>query len=189
MKSLFRAAKWFFVLVAVGSLLACVALAYQQSVGVVAVTVTATEEAVEPETGGLLSKLPLLGAKEKQPDYDLSLRLTSGRTVSLGTKQDQTAAQGLSWTLNDPVSVSEVASVRLRERGRYLSEPVVEVPLQPDGAAAKGYQFSFVLERSFAVGLHSFFGTPIGKAIAAAFFIAILALLLSFVRNVDLPAA
>lgn len=161
--------------VIVGSVLGCVALAISKSTGLVAVKVTALNAAKEPVD----HPIPLVKRKEALPDYELVLMLRDRRKVELGTKPDKSAAGGLEWRLNDPVSVANVTSVRLREQDKFMDDAVAEVQLSGDTVTENGYRFDFTTERSAAVGLASFFETPIGKAIVGAFFVAVLLMLVS----------
>jgi hypothetical protein len=123
--------------------------------------------------------LPFVKKKEALPDYQLFVTLHDGQRINLGAKPDTSAIGGLAWTLNDPVSVTEVASVRLQDQDKALSDAIAEVQLTDVAVVDDNYRFEFHTERSLSVGLQSFFRTPIGKAIAAAFFVAVLLMLAS----------
>ena len=156
------------------SVVSCVIMAAIRSTGLTQITVTALDEAAEPRD----HDLPFIKQKEALPDYELTLILTNGGTVRLGAKPDNSAVDGLTWHVNDPVSISDVASVRLQEQDKVISDAVAEVQILGASTTANGYRFDFVSERSTSVGVKSFFGTPIGKAITAGFCIAILLIVL-----------
>lgn len=155
------------------SILSCVAIAAARSNGLTQVTVVALDPGVEPRD----HDIPLLKQKDALPDYELVVYLSSGLTIDLGTKPNTSAVDGLEWTLNEPVSVSEVAGVRLQDQDKLISDTITEVQITGDSAEADGYRFTFTTERSAAVGVSSFFRTPIGMAIFAAFFVAVLLML------------
>ena len=77
------------------------------------------------------------------------------------------------------MSVADVASVRLEEQYKIISDTIVEVQILGDSVTEGDYRLEFATERSFSVGILSFFSTPIGKAIVAAFFIAVILMLFS----------
>lgn len=109
--------------VALVSLAACVVLAAHNSVGLSAVRVTALEETVEPKD----HNLPLVKQKEALPDYEVVVVLRSGKSVKLGAKPDTSAADGLVWTLTEPIAVSDIISIRLEEQDTLVSDAVAEV--------------------------------------------------------------
>lgn len=161
--------------VALVSLAACIVLAVLNSVGLWAVRVTALEGTVEPKD----HNLPLVKQTEALPDYELIVVLRSGGTVKLGAKPDTSAADGLTWTLTEPVAVSDIASIRLEEQDKLVSDAVAEVPFSAGPVTEKGYEFHFTTTRSFGVGVQAFFRTPVGVAITGAFFLAIVLVLVS----------
>ena len=91
----------------------------------------------------------------------------------MGAKPDTSAAKGLTWQVSEPVSVADVASVRLEEQDKLISDALAEVQITGDSVTANGYRFDFVTERSAVVGIKSFFGTPIGMAIVVGFCLAV----------------
>jgi hypothetical protein len=161
--------------VALVSLAACVVLAAINSTGLSAVRVTALEDTVEPKD----HNLPLVKQKEALPDYELIVVLRSGGTVKLGAKPDTSADEGLTWTLTEPVAISDIASIRLEEQDKLLSDAIAEVQFATEPVTDKGYEFSFTTERSFGMGVQAFFRTPMGLAIVGALFVAIVLVLIS----------
>lgn len=160
------------------SILTCVVMAAVRSAGLTEITVTALDAASEPRD----HVLPLVKQKEALPDYELTLILTDGDRISLGTKPDTSAVDGLIWHINDPISIADVAGVRLFEQDKVISDAVAEVQILGESIIEKGYRFEFASKRSFSVGVKSFFGTPIGKAISAGFCIAVIVILVSLFR-------
>lgn len=150
------------------SVLGCIIVAYQQSVALTAVTVTSLNPENEPRDPGL----PLLDQKHTLPDYAVRIQLTSGRKIDLGSTPNTSAAEGLTWQLNEAVTVSSITSVVLREQDHVVSDTLEEVQVTADLVRTDSWQFQFQTQRSFATGLRAFFGTPIGLAICAAFFVA-----------------
>ncbi len=111
--SLWRLTAWLCAFVIAVSVVACVIMAAIRSTGLTQVKVTALDEASEPRD----HNLPFIKRKEALPDYELTLILTNGDKVRLGAKPDTSAVDGLTWHINDPVSIADVASVRLQETG------------------------------------------------------------------------
>ena len=145
------------------SVVACVVLAAIRSVGLTAVTVTALNPADEPVD----HNIPLIKRHEALPDYELVVLERDGAKHYLGTKPDESAAE------------AAAASIRLREKDAVLSDQIAEVNIHGDVVESNGYRFEFQTERSAALGVKSFFATPIGMAITGAFFVAVLLLLLA----------
>lgn len=161
--------------VVVASVLACVGIAMVRSIGLVAITVTALEPDKEPTD----HNIPLVKRREALPDYELSLLGDDGHARYLGVKPNESAAAGLTWQLDDPVNVSQIAAVRLREKDALMSDALAEVQVLGPSLESNGYRFEFKTERSIAVGLHAFFTTPIGIAVTVAFGIAVLLIIIS----------
>lgn len=170
-----RVTGWICGGVVVASVVACVALATMRCSGLVTIKVTALDAAAEPRD----HNIPFLKQKEALPDYELALLLHDGRKVHLGSKPDTSAADGLVWQIANPVSVLDIAAVRLREQDKVVSDAIAEVQITGNTVTENGYRFDFTQQRSVAVGVESFFGTPIGKAVATGFCIAALVLVLS----------
>ena len=159
------------------SVLGSVITAWQQSIGLTKVTVTAINPDAEPRDPGL----PLLAQKHTLPDYQLTINLSSGTQIDAGAKLDTSAVDGISWTLNEPVPVAQIASITLSEQDAVISDKLAEVQLDDALAGTELYRFEFSTERSIAVGMQSFFRTPVGIAVVAAFFCAVfLVLFLNF---------
>ena len=157
------------------SVLSCVAIAVSRSNGLTEVKVVAVDPDAEPRD----HDLPLIKAHEALPDYELVVYHSSGLTTNLGTKPNTSAADGLTWTLNAPVPVCEIAGLRLQDQDKLVSDAITEVQIVSESAESDGYRFEFQTEHSASVGVQSFFRTPIGLAISAAFFLAVLLMLAS----------
>jgi hypothetical protein len=166
---------WLFVGTIALSVVLCMVMAAVRSNGLTEITVTALDQADEPRD----LNIPFLAKNQSLPDYEVSLILVGGGKVRLGAKPDTSAVNSLTWQLSDPVSIADVASVRLDEQDKVVSDAVVEVQALSGSTTEKGFRFDFATERSMSVGIKSFFGTPIGQAIVAGFFIAVL---MMFVR-------
>lgn len=159
------------------SVILCVVVAAARSEGLTEVKITASDASIEPRDHGL----PLIQRKAALPDYQILVNLSSGRRVDLGTRPDTSAVDGLTFTVSDPMSLADIASIRLQDRDRILSDAIAEVEYAEDGVEQKGYRFEFSSERSLAVGVESFFATPIGMAIMAGFALAVLLIILASV--------
>jgi len=157
------------------SVLSCVAMAVYRSDGLTQVTVVALNPEAEPRD----HILPLIKRHEALPDYRLVVHHSSGLTTNLGTKPNTSAADGLTWTLNEPVPVCEIVGLRLQEQDKLVSDAITEVQVVSTSAESDGYAFQFQTQRSASVGVQSFFRTPIGMAISAAFFLAVLLMIAS----------
>jgi hypothetical protein len=173
--SLCRLTIWFCMAAIIGSVLSCVVLAINNSNGLVAVKVTAIDPAKEPKD----LKVPLANPGNAAPDYELTLIDELGNSRYLGEKPNESAAEGLTWQLADPVSVSRIATIRLREKDMVMSENLAEIQVHGDLVESKGYRFEFQTERSFSAGVQAFFRTPVGIAIAAGFFLAVVVLVIA----------
>ena len=157
------------------SVLSCIAMAAVRSVGLTNVTVTALDEQAEPRD----LNIPFLKQKDSLPDYTISINTTGRKRISLGAKPNESAIKGLSWKLPDPVSTYDIASIRLNDQDTVLSDAIAEVQFSDDAVTTGNYRFEFETERSFSVGVQSFFETPVGRAIAVAFSIAILLIIVT----------
>lgn len=158
------------------SVLGCIVMAAARSRGLTVVTVTALNKEAEPKDHGL----PLIRQHDALPDYEILINRDDDSYVRLGAKPNQSATEGLTWKLSEPISVSEIASVRLQDQDKLVSDVIAEVQITDSEVVTENYRFEFQSERSVSVGFESFFRTPIGKAISVAFLIAILTMLLSF---------
>lgn len=159
----------------VGAILTSILMSFARSTGLSEIKVTALEESAEPRD----HDLPFINQKEALPDYKITVNLSNGRRIQLGTKLDTSAVDGLVWPLNELVNIDDVASIKLVEEDKLVSDAIAEVKLQGDSTTEGAYRFDFVYERSFALGVKSFFASSIGVAITSAFSIALLLLILS----------
>ena len=155
------------------AVLSCVAIAAMRSKGLVAVRVTALADELSDHD------VPFLKRNEALPDYELSILSDDGSSCYLGTKPNTSASGGLTWTLDTTVPVSLIASVRLVEKDKLVSDTIAEVHVVADSVTSNDYRFDFDCQHSFAAGLAAFFRTPVGIAICIALVIAILYVLLS----------
>lgn len=171
--SAWKVAGWVCLAVITGSVLLCVVLAASRSTGLTRVTVTALDRDAEPRD----HNIPFFKQKEALPDYQLFVVPRDGWRINLGTQLDRSAADGLEWSLSTPVSVSDIATVRLEDDDKLVSDAIAEVQITGESVTDGNYRFDFQTERSISVGVESFFKTPIGQAISAAFFIAVLVML------------
>lgn len=99
------------IVVSVG---ACVVMAGIRSVGLTQVTVTALDADSEPRD----HSIPFIKQKEALPDYEVVVVLATGGWIHLGARPDQSAVDGLTWRLTEPVSVKDVAGIRLQDQDR-----------------------------------------------------------------------
>jgi hypothetical protein len=173
--SAWRITGWVCSGVIVASLLATVAIAAVRSIGLVAVTVTALDPKKEPSD----HDIPLVKRHDALPDYELSLLGDDGDARYLGIKPNESAAAGLTWQLDDSVSISQIAAVRLREKDAVVSDALAEVHIIGESVQSNGYRFDFTTERSLGVGMQVFFTTPIGISITTAFGAAVLLIIVS----------
>ena len=157
------------------SVISCVVIAAIRSNGLTQVTVTALDWDNEPRD----PIVPFMNPREALPDYELVVIDSSGQKTNLGTKPNTSAVHGLSWQLNEPVPVSEIVGLRLQDQDKIISDVITEVQVTSDTAEADGYRFDFQTEYSLSVGIQSFFRTPIGKTISAAFIVAVLIIIFS----------
>jgi len=175
--SLGQLTAWLCIAVIGLSVIACVAMSAGRSTGLTAIKITALDAASEPRD----HNFPLFMKKEALPDYELFLILSNGGKIILGSKPNASAAEGLTWQVSNPVSNSDVASIRLDERDKVISDAVAEVQIQGNSVTEHGYRFDFTVQRSASIGLKSFFKTPIGIAITTGFTIAVIIIILRFI--------
>lgn len=167
---------WVCCLVIIGSVLSCVIIAAMQSEGLKEVKVTALNAAAEPRDHGI----PLIRQKEALPDYELLIITQERIGYKLGAKPNTSAVEGLVWTLKKPIGIHNIVGIRLQDQDKLISDALVEVPFSRDPVVADNYRFEFQTVYSAQVGLESFFQTPIGLAIAFAFVIAVLLILVNY---------
>ena len=170
---------WICCGVLVISVVSCVVLAVVRSEGLTQVKVTALDADKEPRD----HSLPLIKQKDVLPDYEILVMTQDGFKTNLGAKPNTSAVVGLEWTLNDPISVTEITSIRLQDQDKVISDAIAEVQLRDKSVVAGNYRFDFKTQRSMAVGVQSFFKSPIGLAIAGAFLIAVILILISFMSR------
>ncbi|HBE70373.1 MAG TPA: hypothetical protein DDW52_19665 [Planctomycetaceae bacterium] len=176
-KSLWRVMMTICACVVLASILSCLAIAEFRSSGLTRVTVTAIDAAAEPKD----HSIPLIKRKDALPDYEVLVFLNDGERIDLGTRPNSSAADGLTWALNDPVSVSDVAGVRLQDQDKLVSDAITEVQITGPSVSSDNYTFEFTTERSASIGFQSFFRTPVGKVISGAFFIALVVVIVCLV--------
>jgi len=153
----------------IACVLACVVLGFVRSHALVSVKLTALDPDQEPRD----HDVPLFRKTEALPDYQLLVIRREGGSVNLGTRPNTSAKDGLVWELTEPVSTVEIATLRLQDQDKLVSDVVAEVPLAGEPVEEGNYRFEFTTRRSFAAGVDSFFQTPVGMAIKGAFFLAV----------------
>lgn len=168
-----RLTGWLCFSVIATSVILTVALSAYRSTGLARIKVTALSVEAEPRD----HRLPLFKQKEALPDYQVLVILREGGRLNLGTKPDRSAVKGLDWNLGSPVSLTDIASIRLQDDDKLVSDVIAEVQVEGEEVVDGNYRFEFHTQRSIAVGIQSFFRTAIGQAIAAAFFVAVLLIL------------
>ncbi len=186
------------------SVISCIIMAAIRSHGLTKITVTATVNAKEPidskfsfldpEKLKFLNKVKqellkkakkeVVNNKDEPPDYELILNLQNEKPLKLGVIPNTSAIKGLTWYLNEPVSVKDVVSIQLKEQDKRSSDLIAEVQIVGDFTSENGYRFECFSERSMEIGVKSFFGTPVGKAISAGFTIAILIVVLAILSPI-----
>ncbi len=170
-----RVTSWICAGILAISVLLCIVIAGIKSVGLTGVTITALDPANEPKD----PVLPLVNQHEALPDYELAIVRKTDGTIRLGTKPDTSAAKGLHWQIDDPVSVADIASLRLTEQDKIVSDVLAEVQVRGRSVDENGYRFEFEKQRSVGVGVEAFFKTPIGLAILTAVVLAVLVIIFS----------
>lgn len=70
--------------------------------------------------------MPFVKQKEALPDHEIILLLADGERINLGAKPDTSAADGLTWEVERAVSTHDIASVRLDEQDKLISDAVSE---------------------------------------------------------------
>lgn len=170
--------RWVGVMVALVCLGVGIVLIANRSEGLYRVTVTAHDAQQEPRD----HNIPLFKAKEALPDYRLVVNTTDRwEKIYLGAKPNTSAVEGLAWDLPDPISLSDIASVRLEDQDKLLADAVAEVQVMGDSVDNGNYKFEFATGYSATVGIRSFFKTEFGKMILFAFIAAVVALVASII--------
>ena len=170
--------RWIGLALALTSVGFGIAMIASRTEGLNRVTVTALDAEKEPRD----HNIPLFKAKERLPDYRLIINTTERwHKITLGAKPNTSAVNGISWDLPDPISLSDIASVRLDDQDKLLADAVSEVQVTSDSASEGNYKFDFETSYSVTVGIRSFFKTQIGQMILFAFIGSLVALIASFV--------
>ena len=153
-----------------------VALIANRSQGLDRITVTALDAEKEPRD----HNIPLFKAKEALPDYRLIVRTTDRwKKIQLGAKPNKSAVDGISWELPDPISLSDVASIRLEDEDKLLADALAEVQVVSDRVEEGNYKFEFATSFSPTVGVRSFFKIQLGRLILFVFIGSLVAVLAS----------
>ena len=126
------------------------------------------------------ARLPGADPEDALPDYRLDIVHTEGR-FRAGTWPNQSAAEGLVFTVAEDIPLRQVQELVLVEDDRLKDDPLVRVQHTDQTMSAKGYTFTTSASRSMAVGLGWFFATAVGKAILAGITLAVVILIVSHV--------
>ena len=106
------------------------------------------------------------------PDYEL--RIGTGKAGwfgsrdlrSLGVRVNQSAADGLTWSVAPPISTAEIGLVSLADVDDLkIDEQLAELSLRDFDTLHAGYRFEAATEFSPLVGLESFLTSPLGLVI------------------------
>ena len=114
------------------SVVSCVVLAAVRSEDLTKIKVTAFDGDKEPRD----HSLPLIKQIEVLPDYEILIMTLDGFKTNLGAKPNTSAVEGLTWVLNDPISISEIASIRLQDQDKVISDAIVAVQLTDKSVVA-----------------------------------------------------
>ena len=164
------------ILLAIGT---SISMAYQRRMVLKQITVTYLGEEEHRD-----HSIPLYKRKEALPDYTIELQHTDRGTVKLDTHLDQSALEGLTWTLSELYSCKDIPTIRLYDEDKIISEDLAEIAFDGQPVTENDYQFEFELETSFETGLASFWKTPVGTAIIWAFGALVLLFLLSLLAPI-----
>ena len=143
-----------------------------------------SEEATLEQVG---DELPVIEG-EARPDYEL--QLSTGRKFlgmrnirTLGIRDNRSARDGLTWTIEPPVSVSEVGLVILRDHNDLLPDKrIAELSLADFDTLHDGYQFESETQFDLLFGVQSFF-TGLAGFVSLLFFVPIVIAFLSIVSG------
>ena len=109
---------------------------------------------------------------ERLPDYRLDAvfsgdsGLFGQRQRRLGVHMNQLVGEGLRYAVTDDLPRRRLQELILLESDDLRDDPITRVQAFDDRPSADGYTFEILSERSFNGGLHYFFDTPVGEAIA-----------------------
>jgi len=119
-----------------------------------------------------------IGKEDERPDYRLDIVHGQGRH-RCGTVLNRSAAEGITFTVADDISISRVQELVLVEDDKLQDDTVARVQPSGETISAGGYRFDVTTSRSFKVGLDWFFSTEVGKAISLGITIGIVVVILA----------
>lgn len=180
------------LLLAALAVAAILTLVARRSVVLTAVRVVAVEDDTRRFSFEELYDKVRAGTKDRlteweRPDYELKVTHRKGGRVfattdSLGVKPNESANEGLSWTLSDPISLPDVSVIELIDRDVVLSDTLVTVSGPFDQQADAGnYRFEFDTATDPAIGFASFATTSLGERLLFAI---VLALVMAIILRV-----
>lgn len=161
----------------VGSALFLIMLAicYAKSNAIESVSV----QVLDPEKEYRDPSIGTIGAHDKLPDYRLSIIDTDGRTHPLGTHVNTSAAEPLTWVLQEPYALINASSLRLVDEDKLESDVLEEVQITGTEVTGSKYRFKITQTRTFKSGMEYFISTPIGMIVGGAIGLAILIAILA----------
>ena len=84
----------------------------------------------------------------------------------------------MNWELPKIYSIEDITLITLTDKDELISDTLAQIAFPGKQVVENGYQFDYELEKSFNIGLESFWDTAVGRAITWAIGIVALLILL-----------
>jgi len=134
---------------------------------------------IEPSTEYRDKSVLGFGKKEVLPDYRVKLRTTSNRWIELGIKPNRSAVEWLTFPVKDNLPLRNAQEIQLFDADKLEDDLLDRVQIGSEVTSSQHYQYRLHTEYRFETGLQWFFGTALGKAIAAGITLAIIIVVVS----------
>lgn len=163
-----RGCLFFFIFFTISLLIGGVIIYYgvilPQSTAITRVTVTS----LAPETEVRDEPFSFENPTDALPDYRLDLIDATGHETLLWPLRNQSAAEGLTWDLIEPLHVEAIAELRLVEVDNSSSDRIAQGLLAGESTTFTQYRFDLTKEHNTDVGFEYFYKTPLGQMIRTA---------------------
>ena len=111
-----------------------------------------------------------LGKAHELPDYRLQIVDRYNVRQNLQTFENSTAADGLTWTCEEPYPMATARRLRLVDVDQVDNDFIDEVAIEGEQFSSELYRYDVEYTRSIKAGLFFFlFSTPVGWILLALF--------------------
>lgn len=114
-----------------------------------------------------------IGQDDALPDYRLQIIDVEGEKHHFGTHVNTSAADPITWTLQESFPLQKAASIRIADEDGLGADILEEVQLGSMTFKAPRYSYEIDTTRSLKAGMMYFISTPPGLVLAIAFGVAI----------------